>query len=83
MNAVSAAAYLAEKMHSMPLHILVRLKDDQGVEFYKSSDRSNGCIVKVLPLEVMEAHATRETSPSLMVKYDVATQKLSALVPQA
>lgn len=83
MNAVSAAAYLAEKMHSMPLHILVRLKDDQGVEFYKSSDRGNGCIVKVLPLEVMEAHATRESSPLLMVKYDVATQKLSALVPQA
>lgn len=80
MNAVSTAAYMAEKMHQMPLHILVALADDQGVEFYKSSDRGNGCIVKVSPLEMMEA-STQSATRSLMIKYDVAAQRVSALVP--
>ena len=83
MQPVSAVAYLADKMHKMPLHILVVLKDDQGVEFYKSGGRGNGCIVKVSPLEMIVAHAMRKSSPLLMIKYDVGEQKLRALVPRA
>ncbi len=50
------------------------------MEFYKASDRCHGDIVKVSPLEMMEAYTKADAS--LMLRYDVEKTKLSALVPK-
>ena len=81
LSVVGTAAYLAKRRHNAPLYIVVALKDNAAMEFYKASDRGNGDIVKVSPLEMMAA--CTKTDASLMIKYCVEKTKLSALVPNA
>ena len=81
LSVVGTAAYLAKRRHNAPLYIVVALKDNAAMEFYKASDRGNGDIVKVSPLEMMAA--CTKTDASLMIKYDVEKTKLFALVPNA
>ena len=80
LSVVGTAAYLAKRRHNAPLYIVVTLKGGAAVEFYKASDRCHGDIVKVSPLEMMEAYTKADAS--LMLRYDVEKTKLSALVPK-
>ena len=82
MSAVGVAAHLAEKMHDAPLYAVVVMKDRETVEFFKTSERGNGQIAKVSGMELMQACSRPEVAP-LLVRYDVASFKISALVPKA